>query len=562
MPKPVASRGDRSLQQDLGFVAVIFLSSSALYVGQLGFYSDDWSSLAAWTSCADQSYVGLVRCFYSRRGDVSVRPLQILYQTALYRWFGSHPFGQHAINGALIVCTLLLLYLALSKFRVSRTARLAIVLVYGLMPHYSADRFWIAAAQAHVCMAFCFLSFYSAARILPAGSKQRWAWTIASVLAMLASLLAYEVAAPLLVLVPVLLYLGFRHNARVGPSLAARSKTSKLIPALSLGSLVLFVLLKVSLQSRMGFQGKFLHQLGLVFRHAILQAFNFNIGRYGLGLPAVAWQVVHRHFDIYVVLLAALAGVTIFAYCFRAAKETGDNPRSRTENARLMLLGLVCYGLGFAPSAADVTLDFVSTGVANRVTIAAALGTAIWLVGLFGWVSSFLPGPPRMQAAAYTVLVAVYCASGFAMNDTLGSYWIEARRQQEHLLTEITGTFAEFPPRTTLLVGGVCRYVGPGVVFETEWDTTGALQIVYRDPTLRANVLNPRQRLQPDSIMLPIYSDEKVYPYGDRLILYDIIQKRIFRLTNLEAAKNSIRSATLPEAGCSPGTEGNGAPVF
>jgi len=494
-------------------------------------------------------------------GDASVRPLQILYQTGLYRLFGGHPFGQHALNSSLIACTLLLLYLALRKFGVSRMPALAISLVYGLMPHYSTDRFWIAAGQSNVCMAFCFLSFYCAARVLAPAATRRWAWTLTSLLAMLASLLAYEVSAPLMVLVPVLLYLGFRRSAGLSPVSASQRRTSRLVLLLSLASLAVFVFLKVTLQTRLGFHGRFLHQLGLVFRHAVSQSFNFNIGNYGLALPVVAWRAVHRLPDAHVVIFAALAGVAIFAYCFRIARRSGEVLPTRGEWIGMMLLGLLCYGLGFAPFAADPNLDFVSTGVENRLTIAASVGTAIWLVGLFGWASTFLPGP-RLRTAAPVALVALYCASGFAMNDTLASYWIEARHRQEEVLAEIHKTFVTLPSRTTLLVGGVCRYVGPGIVFETEWDMAGALQILYRDPTLRGNILNPRLRLQADSVILPIYAEEKAYPYGNRLILYDSVQKRSFRVTSFEAARDSIRSVAFPEAGCPPGREGKGTPIF
>jgi len=546
---------------DLLFLFLMFILSSLLYVGGLGFYSDDWSSLATWTSCPDPSYEGLVKCFYRAEGDASIRPLQILYQTGLYRLFGRRPFGQHALNSSLIACTLLLLYLALRKFGVNRMLAMAISLVYGLMPHYSTDRFWIAAGQSNVCMAFCFLSFYSAARILAPDAKYRWAWTLTSVLAMLASLLAYEVSAPLMVLVPVLLYVGFRRSTELSPFPASQKRTPRLVLLFSLASLTLFVFLKVTLQTRLGFHGKFLHQLGLVLRHAVSQSLSFNIGRYGLALPVAAWRAVRGHPDTHVVAFAALAGVAIFVNCFRIACRSRQALPTCGGWIGLMLLGLVCYGLGFALFAADPNLDFVSTGVENRLTIAASVGTAIWLVGLFGWASSFLPGP-RLRAAASTALVALYCASGFAINDTIASYWIEARHRQEEALAEIHKTFATLPSGTTLLVGGVCRYVGPGIVFEGEWDMAGALQILYRDPTLRGNVLNPRLRLQPDSVILPIYTEEKAYFYSDRLILYDAVQKRTFRLTSLEAARDAIRSAAFLEAGCPPGLEGKGAPTF
>lgn len=558
-PFPARASG-RSERSDLLFLCLIFILSSVLYVGALGYYSDDWGFLAAWTNSSDQSYWGLVKGFY-KGADVYLRPMQSFYLTGLYWLFGRHPLGYHVVNSALIACTLLLLYMALREFGLSRIAAVSIASVYGLMPHYSTDRFWIAAGQSNVCMVFCLLSFYGSARILSANTKRRWAWILTSLLAMPASLLAYEVSAPLMLLVPVALYMGFRRSFAVPAAATWQKRTSRLVVLLSLAILALSIILKLTLETGVRFQGRFLHRLGLVFRNAVSQFFNFNIGEYGLALPAVAWRAVRRHPDIQVVTCAALAGAVIFAYCLRIARRNRKDLPSRGGWAALMLLGLVCYGLGFAPFAAQLGMDFVSTGVENRVTIAAALGTAIWLVGLFGWASSFLPGQ-RLRAAAFAALVAVYCASGFAMNNTLASYWIEARHRQEEVLAKIKRAFVTLPSGTMLLVDGVCRYVGPGIVFEAELDMGGAVQLLYRDPTLRANVLNPRLRLQPDSVILPIYTEEWVYPYGDRLILYDVVQNRTCRLTSFETARDSLRSAAAIEAGCPPGQEGKGTPVF
>lgn len=148
------------------------------------------------------------------------------------------------------------------------------------------------------------------------------------------------------------------------------------------------------------------------------------------------------------------------------------------------------------------------------------------------------------------------------MNNILASYWIAAWHQEEEVLAKIKQAFVTLPSGTILLLDGVCRYVGPGVVFQAEWDTSGAMQLLYRDPTLRANVwLNPRLRLTPDSVILPMYEDESAYPYGDRLLVYDVAQNRSFPLTNFQTAREYIRSAPR-EARCPPGREGKGTPVF
>jgi len=185
--KRVTHRGTRV--RDSLFLTLVVFCSSLTYVRNLGFYSDDWAFLATWANCSIQSYWGLVTCFYGHSAaSDSFRPVQALYLTLLYRMFGDHPLGYHVVNSLMIACAALVLYMALCEFGLSEFPAVAIALVYGLIPHYSTDRFWIAAAQSNVCMAFSFLSFYAAARISPVRPTRRWAWMATSILAMLASL--------------------------------------------------------------------------------------------------------------------------------------------------------------------------------------------------------------------------------------------------------------------------------------------------------------------------------------------------------------------------------------
>jgi hypothetical protein len=176
---------DSARLYDSTFLALSIVCSSVLYIRGLGLYDDDWSYLTTYTYCSDKSYLGLINCFYRDNGDASVRPFQNLYVSGLYRLFGPHPYAHQAINSALLACAVVLLYQTLSELGLSRVPALAIALLYGLLPHYSTDRFWLAsAAVSHQSMAFCFLSFYSTARISRSSSKRRWAWVVTSILAM------------------------------------------------------------------------------------------------------------------------------------------------------------------------------------------------------------------------------------------------------------------------------------------------------------------------------------------------------------------------------------------
>src|ERR1700726_2605752 len=72
----------------------------ATYITKLGFYSDDWTFLAALDRAPDQTIAGL---FINALNNAHTpgRPLHILETVFLYRLFGFDPFWDHIINGSL-----------------------------------------------------------------------------------------------------------------------------------------------------------------------------------------------------------------------------------------------------------------------------------------------------------------------------------------------------------------------------------------------------------------------------------------------------------------------------
>lgn len=534
------------------FLALSVFCSSLLYIRGLGLYDDDWGFLTTWTYCSDRSFWGLIKCFYRDNGDASVRPLQNLYVSGLYWLLGPNAFVHHIVDSAVLAFAIVLLYQALSELGFGRISAVAIALIYGMLPHYSTDRFWFAsAAESNQSMAFCFLSFYCAARISRADSKRRWAWMITSTLAMLASLLAYEVAAPLMVLVPVQIYIGFRRSAQ-GTERPQRL-IARLFFLLSLASLTLFVVFKLKLQTRVGIHGRFLflRKLDLISQHAASQFFQFNLGKYGFGLTVMAWHAFSCRLGPGVKVVTILFAIAVCSYLLFATHDLKERPDVRGF-AWMTVIGVVLYGLGYSIWATDYTLEFANLGIANRITAAAAVGTAFILVGSLGLMCALLPNA-KAARWCFCALVTLFATSGFVVIQGVGSFWVESANQQRMILDDIRVHVGSLPSSSTLLVDGVCIYIGQGLVFLWDGDTASALRVLLHDPSLNGDVINTTASAQELYIYKSTYGFEYRYVYGKNLWLYNYRTKQLIQLSNFEIAQKYFKEFDPRRGnGCAP----------
>ena len=118
-------------------------------------------------------------------------------------------------------------------------------------------------------------------------------------------------------------------------------------------------------------------------------------------------------------------------------------------------------------------------------------------------------------------------------------------------------------PKEPFVLDGVCPYVGPAIVLESSWDLQGALQMLYRDRTLRATVTARNLALNTHGLTSSIYGLETHYPYGERLLIYDLARKKSHLLRDIEGACSYFQKA-IRESGsaCPVGSPGYGVPVL
>ncbi len=526
---------------DCVFLVAIVFFTAAPHFAHLGFYSDDWANLETFRICPNQSTFGLFACVKE-----NYRLVQFFQSAALYRWFGQNPAGYHAVNSIVFACLILLVYAVLSELSQPRIVCLAVPLIYSLLPHYSTDRFWIAAFQANLCIVLYLTGVFALCKARPAEGSWRPLWAAFSAIVLALSVLAYEVAIPLFALLPFFVWR--RTKAR-------QHKYVLLATILFALGAVAFKLLT---QTRTRFHGRFLAYPGKVLRHFAVQLLDFNYGYYGLGLPRVAWRAASLHPQFAGLASCALLAILVFSYVFLVVRRPSTEWPSQRTWAMTMLAGALVYGLAYTPFIADITSDMTTTGVGNRVAIALALGTAASLAAIIGLATGFVPHP-GWRSGIFSVCVSVLCVSSFLILNVVAAYWTKAYGAQQEIIATLAQEFPSLPDNTALVLDGVCPYLGPGIVFEGSFDMEGMLRTLYRNHTIRGDIATPKLEVRADGLHTLLYDLESHYPYGYDLIVYNVRKRTKTRLVDFQTAR-SYFSGWSP--GCPPGREGYGARIF
>ncbi len=548
-------RGDRPISDwqaiaDCLFLGVFTLASVVPYVSGLGFYADDWASLRRFGLSTDQSLAGLYSS--SMSSWFSMRPAQILYQAGLYKLFGLNPLGYHLFNSMVLVSAIVLLYLVLRELVQRRLIAFSVAALYASLPHYSTDRFLFLHITFSVTMYL--LSLYSGLRAVRSGTVRAVLWGLLGIVCLPVSILAYEVALPLFVLNVALIW----HHAGSYPYRGNRGQPliSRLVIAGDAAALVLTVIYKSVMTVRADLPSNYTAYLVKTALGAVV----INYGTYGVALPYVAWWAL-SHIGWAAATLGLTTGASMAVYLYYVVLPSGTDWPGRAIWRLLALLGLAVFGFGYAIFLGTSRPAFTSTGVGNRVAIAACIGVAISLVGFLGWASSLLP-TEQLRRACFSLLVGLVSTSGLLMIDALGAHWALAYEQQQQVVAEIRRHVPSLPSGSTLILDGSCPYVGPAVVFESSWDLRGALALEYHDATIRADVATPSLKRDDAGITTELYGARWRYPYG-KLFVYNTGSKRLYRLGTRGDGDRYFESISpVTDHKCPQAAEGRGVPIF
>jgi hypothetical protein len=520
--------------QDCLFLTIILLLSFISYIKGLGFYLDDYTYLKRFFTSSDQSILGLSQALYYADANTRTRPLEIFFLASQYWLFGPSPLAYHIVNSTLLLSSTILFYLVLCELGRPRIMAVAVPLVYALLPHYSTDRFWVVTFPHSCSISLYFLSLYADLRALDNQMRYLRRWKFLSLVSLISSGLAYEVALPLFALNPLLVHC--RAKQVYGP-VAGRTMLRQNWGALLASNILALVLLlafkvvtTISLGNQTGLQfgikGGYLDYLVFL----VAEAIRVNYGTYGLGLPYVTWLALHLVPSWTPIIVAGLLGLIILGYLTYIAKQTDSMPSKASWNT-FIVAGLIVFGLGYTVFSSTDRIGFSSAGLDNRVAIAAAIGVALSFVGILGRFSALFDSI-LSRKRTFCFLVALLCTFGSIVINTVASFWMTAYRQQQSILADIRERIPTLAG-STLILDGVCPEIGPAIVFKSHYDLAGALIMTYQDPALQADVVTPNLHIEENGISVR----RRFYSYDRKLVLYNFARKTIHPLNDLEAAR-------------------------
>jgi hypothetical protein len=539
------------------FLGLVDVASFVLYAGKLGFYSDDWAYLGSFNSFGDLWHAG--RSAEFDFGDhIRQRPMQAALMWVLMRLFGLDPLGYHLVNCLVLVCMTVLLYLVMRELRLPRLVAVSCTIVFGLYPGFSTDRFWLAAFGYPLSMATFFLSLYANLRALRSASNA-WRWKLLALVALLVSGLGYEVVLPLFLAdIAFLGYVAWTNGTRDGRGRSGAGGTIRFI-GLDVTALCMVVAYKVVTAAQSGVPANYPRYLLWLVTGSLIM----NYGAYGLRLPqAVAWSL--RNVGWPALAVGGAVAIGTFGYLTTIGRRPDTSWPTRAAWGRLIAAGFVLFLLGYSIFLINARILFTSTGIGNRVSIAASLGVAVSIVGAFGLLTVLAPLAPMWRVGIFAALVSLTCLSGLLITSALARSWTEAWQRQQVVLEDIRTTIGRPPPGSVLILDGICPYVGPAIVFESNWDLSGALEVMYDDPTIRADVSTAGLKVGARGLSTTLYgTHEAYYPYGEHLVIYDFERSTAVPLPDTQSAREYFVGRGIgPANRCPSGWAGTGVPVL
>jgi hypothetical protein len=539
---------------------ILFVCLSALpYVASLGFYSDDWHYLGLYTNSPHHTFVRYCVELFSAPTLKLIRPMHVFYLAGLYSLFGLNPLGYHIVNTLTLAATAVAFLLVLTELQLPRHLAFGIPLLYSLLPNYSTDRFWYSTFEANLSMAGYALGFYLALSTLRKRKGAFYLWTFLSILCLAVSSLAYELVLPLFCLTMVIVWLrGQRLDV---------SCSKLLLLNLAIGSLLLAVAgfkfivshsvlhkwhdiyhLKWTLVHAFDIKGTY-YQSPYGFK--LLRALEVNYVELGLYLPRAVYRLTSTN-SLWLELCISVA-IAITA-CWYIRRIFGADTRAYFWT---FAAGLAVFIGGYAIFLTTSAVQLTSSGMENRVNIAATAGVAMTFVSALGALTGLLRSE-RYRRLAFAFLVSVLCFCGCFVTNGIASYWVTASHQQHAILDSLRKQIAHLEPGTTLLLDGVCPYVGPAPVFECYWDFTGVLTVFYPNLSLKGDVLKNHTNFLPSGVRTEFYLMPNTHTYGGKLLIYDYAKKELYPLQN----SSTRRPSALEGSVCRDELEGVGVKIF
>jgi hypothetical protein len=529
-------------------VAAVAAIPAAFYVARLGFYYDDHFFLGIMSTSHDRSVPGLFNALAKEDSKTWLRPAMYGGLAILFRLFGTNPLPYHLFVAALVVVCAVLLYFVLDRLRAPGFLAVGVPIVFAAAPHYSTDRFWLASYPAPASVALALVGVYALLRACEVRGRRLTFWLVGSGVAIVLSVLFYEVAAPLLIVVVAALWYRGRAGSR---SMRITAFSSSLLLAGVLAYKVVAATTLTTSSYQLGYGSSYLHHVGYLVSGSV----KVNFGTYGLALPYVVWWIFAHRPTWSAAAASLLVGAVVLAY-LRGHREL-ELPTLRHNGTPIWRLlvgaGVALIAVGYASFLVTEEIYFTSAGIDNRVNIVAAIGVAVLALGLVLRAIQSLPA--RRQGAGFAVGLALLAATGTLITSTLADYWGAASARQDEVVPRLIRALPANLQNATVVLDGVCPEIGPGVVFAAPHDLAGVLRSHYQDPTIQANVattgvVGVESRGLVISAVLPWGAIPLFYPFRRHLYVYDWPRGSIVLLRDAAAARRYL--AATPRLSCPP----------
>jgi len=532
---------------DCVFLLGIIIVSAFPYQFGLGFYLDDWWYVGALARSSGDGLITIFREMITVDPHFLFRPVQLIWLVFGFKAFGLHTLPYHIAISVFLGLVVVLLYLVLRELMLNRWLAFVFALVFGLLPHYSTDRFYIASEQAALCMAFAFLGIYALSRSTRPEEKHSMKWVALAVTALVLSILSYEVALGLMI--ASFGIIGWRKYIEIrGLSKFSLSNLAGIVGAAA--TLLVFSIAKGQMQTVVVYHHHFLASLGKRSWHAFDQALLFNLWTYGPHMPFFLIRLYRESaLSLAAICVAAMIASVVTAYLWRNMEPSAIS--SRRVFLWFIVVGFVLFGLGFALFFAETDIDFTSPGIGNRIAIASAVGATFVLVAFVGLACSILKNE-SLRLRTFSVLIGMICGVNSLAVSGIAHYWVDSASQQSVILKAVSASVPSLPHGSVLLLDGFCVNSGPGYVFLSDADTTSALTLALNDYSLVGDVITRDTQFGPSTVNITVFGSHHVsYPYGDHLFIYNVRHGFLSQLQSLEAAQKYLQAThSKGESGC------------
>lgn len=541
--------------RDAAVLLVVIAAPAAFYVLDLGRHSDDWWFYRHMLSSRDRSWSGLYETLASVPW-LAVRPGQVAWYATFQTWLPSDITAVHIANHVAFALGALLLHAALRAMPALRGAAYPVTLLYVSMPHFSAAKFWYANHMATLSF-----SLFAAAALASASLAREPRRRVAAALVGLVGLstavsnLCYELFGFMLPLLPLLAWLANGRSLREAAG-DRRFRASTLAAGLAFAATTLF---------KMGYQHGVSSPSGLsdLFHFAARSAWLYLRVAYttfwtlGLYSPRAAGGIaMGPYFEPAAVHAALLALALMVARLVAAGRMQPDATAGR--EARwpfLVVTGIVAFGLGYLPFLVNFWADAYPWGEVNRVNIGGALGAAMVICGALRWLEG------RSRPAAQAVLL-LFCATGIFLQVATGRMWVRAAERQDAVVAAVLAAAGDLRAGDTVLIYGLCPYLGPAAVLRSPDDTGPRLMIASGGRILAADLIQPDTRLTSSEINTNHHDRLKGhYPYRS-LVVVDLPRRAATRIESYSEASAFFAAHPIRDAaGCSY-VRGRGTPLY